>query len=157
MDAVERLVAIEEIRDLIARYAIDYDDQNWEDFATLWAEDAAFVVEDVAFEGRERLLEFLTTCLPPGYTGKHMNANTRIQIAEDGQTATAQTDVVWIAQNFENQILARYYDTFVRRDGRWLFQRRQEIPVPFKEGFPPYSETALSVSGPTMRTEQSQE
>jgi uncharacterized protein (TIGR02246 family) len=153
MNAVERLVAIEEIRDLIARYAISYDDHDWDDYAQLWTEDAAFVVNGVAFEGREVMLKFLSECLPDDYVGKHMNSNSRIEIAEDGESARAQTDVVWIAQNFENSIVARYSDTFVRRDGRWLFARREESTMPFKQGFPPYSEVALSVSGSTMRAE----
>ena len=52
MDALERLVAIQEIRDQIARYAIFYDDKNWDDFAELWADDAAFVGPGMAFEGK---------------------------------------------------------------------------------------------------------
>ncbi len=74
MDALERLVAIQEIRDQIARYAIFYDDKNWDDFAELWADDAAFVGPGMAFEGKQAVLDFLTTCLPDDYTGKHMNS-----------------------------------------------------------------------------------
>jgi hypothetical protein len=152
MDALERLVAIQEIRDQIARYAIWYDDKNWEDFATLWADEAAFVVEDTAFEGKEGLLAFLTTCLPDGYTGKHMNSPPLVEVAEDGQTARARTDVVWISQDFQNRIVGRYDDVFVRRGGRWLFLRRVEHPVSHTPGDPPMSQTALSVSAATMRT-----
>jgi uncharacterized protein (TIGR02246 family) len=153
MDAVERLVSIQEIRDLIARYAIHYDDKNWEAFATLWAEDAAFVANGVAFEGRGPMLEFLTTCLPDDYAGKHMNSQPLIELASDGETATARTDVVWISQDFENRIVGRYDDVLVKRDGRWLFARRVESTVPFTPGPPPMSDTAMSVSAATMRPE----
>jgi uncharacterized protein (TIGR02246 family) len=156
MDAVERLLAIEEIRALIARYAITYDDHDWESFGRLWAEDASFVANGVAFEGREPMLEFLTTCLPDDYFGKHMNSPPLIEIAADGATATAKTDVVWISQNFENTIVARYDDTLVKRDGRWLFLRREESTVAFKPGPPPMSETAMAVSSATMRAEAEQ-
>jgi uncharacterized protein (TIGR02246 family) len=96
---VERLVAIQDIRDLIVRYAIHCDDKDWHGFAQLWAEDAVFVANGVAFEGRDTLLEFLTTCLPDDY-------------------ATAKTDAVWISRDFENRIVGRYDDTFVGQNGR---------------------------------------
>jgi uncharacterized protein (TIGR02246 family) len=153
MEAVERLLAIREIGDVIARYAIHYDDKDWAAFATLWGEDAVFVANGVAFEGRERLLEFLTSCLPEGYSGKHMNSPPLVELAADGASATARTDVVWISQDFENRIVGRYDDLLERRDGRWLFVRRVESTVPFTPGPPPMSQTALAVSAATMRPE----
>jgi uncharacterized protein (TIGR02246 family) len=151
MEIIERLAAIHEIRDLITRYAIHYDDKDWVAFATLWSDDASFVANGVAFEGRERLLEFLTTCLPDDYSGKHMNAPPLVEVAPDGASATAKTDVVWISQDFENRIVGRYDDVFEKRDGRWLFSRRVESTVPYTPGPPPMSETAMRVSAATMR------
>src|SRR5256885_3599068 len=119
MDALERLLALEEIRALVTRYSLTYDDHDWDVFGRLWADEAAFVVNGRSFEGREALLDFLVGCLPDDYSGKHFCSPSLIELAPDGETATGQTDVVWIAQNFENQIVARYVDTFVRRDGRW--------------------------------------
>jgi uncharacterized protein (TIGR02246 family) len=153
MNDVARLVAIEEIRALIATYAISFDDHDWDRFGALWTEDAAFVVDGRAFEGREAMLEFLTTCLPDDYGGKHMNSPPLIELGPDGESAEAWTDVVWIPQNFENAIVARYHDTLVRRDGRWLFARRSETPLRYKPGPPPMSDTAVGVSGATMRAE----
>jgi uncharacterized protein (TIGR02246 family) len=154
MSDLERLVSVEEIRALIARYAISFDDKDWDAFSQLWTEDAVFVANGQAFEGREVMLDFLTTCLPDGYSGKHMNSPPLIEIAPDGESATAQTDVVWVAQNFDNQIVARYNDTLVRSDGRWLFRRREEVVVPFTPGPPPMSDAALGVSSTTMRAEE---
>ena len=151
MDAVERLVALQEIRDLIARYAIHYDDKDWAAFGTLWTEDAAFVANGIAFAGKHAMLEFLTTCLPDDYTGKHMNSPPLVELSPDGERATAKTDVVWITHDFENTIVGRYADTFVRREGRWLFSRREESTVEYRPGPPPMSETAMSVSSATMR------
>jgi uncharacterized protein (TIGR02246 family) len=156
MDGLERLVALQEIRDVIARYAIYYDDKDWEAFGTLWAEEAAFVANGVAFEGRAALLAFLTTCLPADYSGKHLNSPPLVELAPDGESATARTDVVWISQDFENRIVGRYDDRFVRRDGRWLFLRREESTVPFTPGPPPMSDTAMRVSEATMRRDDSQ-
>jgi hypothetical protein len=150
MDALERLVAIQEIRDQIARYAIFFDDKNWDDFAVLWADDAAFAGPDISFEGKEAVLDFLTTCLPADYNGKHMNSPALIELIDDTH-ARARTDVVWITMDFENRIVARYDDSFRLVDGRWLFERRTEVVVPFRAGEPPMSETAMAVSSATMR------
>jgi uncharacterized protein (TIGR02246 family) len=150
---LERLVALEEIRRLIATYAIAYDDKDWDAFSELWADDAAFAVEGQAWEGKQALLEFLTTCLPDDYDGKHMNSPPLIEIAPDGESATARTDVVWITQSFENQIVGRYNDQLVRVDGRWLFKRREETPVEFRPGPPPMSDAAVGASAATMRKE----
>ena len=151
MDALERLVAIKEIEDLITRYCFTFDEQDWDAFAELWTEDAAFVVGDMAFEGRETMLEFLMGCLPEGYVSKHLCGRSLIEFESD-TTATARTDVVWIAANFENTIVGRYNDTIVKQDGRWLFRRRDETPVEYRPGPPPMSDTATTVSGSTMRS-----
>ena len=151
MDALARLVAIQEISDLIGRYCMLFDDEDWAGLDELWTDDAAFVVEDQAFEGRSVLMRFLSTCLPSGYRTKHMISRPVVVLADDGTTATARTDVVWIAANFENTILGRYEDELVHDDRGWLFARRVEHPVQYIPGPPPMSDAANGVSGPTMR------
>ena len=141
---------------MIGRYCMLFDDQDWDRLADLWIDDSAFVIRDDvsgdrAFEGRAVLLEFLRTCLPPGFQSKHMIAPPVIDLAEDGLTATARTDVVWISGNFENTIVARYHDDLVHHDGRWRFRRRLEVPMRYTPGSPPMSETATGVSAATMR------
>jgi uncharacterized protein (TIGR02246 family) len=150
MDALERIVAIQEIRDQIARYAILFDDKSWDEFAELWAEDAVWEGPGMVFEGRAELMRFLSTCLPADYNGKHMNSPPLIELTGP-ERARARTDVVWITHDFANQIVARYDDVFKRVDGRWVFERRTEIVVPYKEGPPPMSDTAIALSGDTMR------
>jgi len=59
-------------------------------------------------------------------------------------------DVVWIPQNFQNTILARYHDDVVKQGDRWLFRRREEFPVEHRPGPPPMSDTAMLVSSATM-------
>src|SRR5690606_37886585 len=102
---VQRLLDRAAICDVIATYCIAFDDQNWEAFAELWTDDAAFVVEDHAFEGKQAVLDFLTTCLPKGYVSKHMLSQPLIELSDDGLSARARTDVVWIAANFQNAIV----------------------------------------------------
>ncbi len=81
-----------------------------------------------------------------------MCSNPVIELAPEGMTATARTDVVWIAQNFENTIVGRYLDTLVNRDDRWLISRREEWTIPHRPGPPPVSEAVVTLSGPNMRT-----
>jgi hypothetical protein len=153
MEPVARLVAIQEISDLIGRYCMLFDDEDWAGLDELWTDDAAFVVEDQAFEGRAVLMEFLSHCLPSGYRTKHMISRPVVEIGDDGTTATARTDVVWIAANFENTILGRYEDDLVCDARGWRFRRRVERPVQFIPGPPPMSDAANDVSGATMRTD----
>src|SRR5215213_1462426 len=46
---------------------------------------------------------------------------------------------------------ARYHDDVVQQDGRWLIKRREEIPLQFKAGPPPMSDTAMAVSAGTLK------
>ena len=151
MDPVQRLLGYHEIGDVIGRYCMLFDDQDWDGLADLWTADASFEVEHKIFEPRDVLLEFLRTCLPAGFQSKHMIAPAVIDLADDGLTAKARTDVVWISGNFENTIVARYHDDLVNQDGRWRFRRRLEIPMQYTPGPPPMSETATGVSAATMR------
>jgi hypothetical protein len=151
MDPLDRLVAIQEISDLIGRYCMLFDDEDWVGLDELWTDDAAFVVEDDAFEGRVVLMDFLSKCLPPGYRTKHMISRPVVELGADGTTARARTDVVWIAANFENTILGRYEDELVHGGDRWRFARRVERPVQYIPGPPPMSDAANGVSGATMR------
>jgi len=156
MDALDRLVAIQEISDLIGRYCMLFDDEDWVGLNELWTDDAAFAVNDDAFEGRQVLIDFLSHCLPPGYRTKHMISRPLVELAADGTTATARTDVVWIAANFENTIVGRYNDQLVKTEAGWKFLRRVETPVQFIAGPPPMSDAANGVSSPTMRNQETE-
>jgi uncharacterized protein (TIGR02246 family) len=156
-EEVACLLARSEIADLIVTYCQAFDDQDWKNFERLWTDDAIFIVDGRSFEGKSAVMDFLTTCLPPGYVSKHMLSQPLIRVADDLRTATAQTDVVWIAADFTNAIVGRYVDELARESGRWKIRRREEIPVPYREGPAPMSETAQSVSGQTMHKSLLQE
>ena len=151
MDPLERLLAIRAIEDVIGRYCMLFDDQDWDGLAELWTDDAAFMIDDEGFEGRDVLMHFLRTCLPAGYHSKHMISPPVIDLADDGRSAHGATDVIWLAANFETTIVARYNDQFVRSGDRWLIQRRTEHPMQHIAGPPPMSTAATGVSSPTMK------
>lgn len=154
MDTLELLLAREEIRNLLARYPIAFDNQDWDTWETLWTDDVAFVVDGVPIEGLPAVKKFMMECLPPDYRSKHFCANPLIEVDPDGTSARAWTDVVWIGQNFLNQIVGRYEDTLVKRDGRWLIARREEWSIRYQPGPPPMSAAAQELSGENMRQQQ---
>jgi len=147
MDALVRLQELEAIRELLTRYAITLDDHAWEDFAELFTEEATFTVNGVPFAGRDALVRFIADSLPEDYLCKHICTAPLIELATDAATARARTDVLWVTQNYQIAVIGRYEDSLVKRDGRWLFDRRDETVIPVKDGPVPISETASSVSG----------
>jgi uncharacterized protein (TIGR02246 family) len=154
-ERIERLVARADITDLLTRYAIGIDDQDWDAFADLWTDDASFEVDaEGGFFGKEAVLEFLEHCLPAGYVGKHFLSQPLVELADDLRTATVRTDVVWFTQDFATTIIGRYNDEVVRGDdGRWRIRRRWETTVPYRDEPTPMSDAAKAMSDATMRQE----
>jgi len=149
MDALENLVAQQKIRDLSAKYALFLDDHDWDALGGLWTEDAVWSIGDIVFAGRQAVMAFLSGCLIEDYFAKHINGQSLIVVNEDGVTATGKTDVLWLAQNFETQVMARYVDSYVKVGGRWLFKHREEVGVDYRPG--PVSSGPAAIGGPTMR------
>ena len=151
MDALERLVAIQEIRDQIVRYAIFFDDKNWEGFAELWAEDAAFVGPGMSFEGKQAVLDFLTTCLPADYNGKHMNAPPLVEMIDAGPRrarAPTSSGSRWTSRTASSRATTTSSGSSTAAG---CSSGAREVVVPFREGEPPMSDTAMAVSSATMR------
>jgi uncharacterized protein (TIGR02246 family) len=130
MTDLEALIARESIRDLLARYCAAFDDADWSSWEQIWTDDLVWEVNGDALVGLDAVRSFMTTRLPVGYRGKHLCSNPVISLAPDGRTATAETDVIWITQNFATTIVGRYVDSLVNRDDRWLIARREEWTVP---------------------------
>ena len=149
MDALENLVAQQEIRDLSAKYAMFLDDHDWDALGGLWSEDAVWSIGDIVFAGRQAVMAFLSGCLIEDYFAKHINGQSLIVVNEDGVTATGKTDVLWLAQNFETQVMARYVDSYVKVGGHWLFKHREEVGIDYRPG--PVSSGPAAIGGPTMR------
>jgi len=151
-DPLQQLLDREAIRDLLARYPQAFDDRDWAAWEELWTDDVEWIVDGTPINGLPAVREFMVNCLPQDYGSKHLCGIPVIELGEDGTTAHARTDVVWIAQNYENTIVARYVDDLVKRDGRWKIARRDEVVVPYKPGPPPMSEESKALSGATMRS-----
>ena len=122
---VLHLEHVHEITQLRARYCLALDDGRWEELASLFTPDGAFVGLSTA-RGRDELVSFFSELASgPLSAWWHFSSNETIEI--DGDRATGET---WLWQpcvrDGRAEIAAgRYTDTMVYDDGRWLFSERK--------------------------------
>ncbi len=125
MTDVERLLAYEEIRQLVARYAVATDRRDIDALVGLFVDDVR-VGRDTF--GREALRANLVEQLR-AIGVSILNVGTHQIDLIDAERATGhvyckaevQHGARWI-----NQAI-RYDDTYARRDGRWFFARRKHL------------------------------
>lgn len=124
---VQRLIDIEDIKNLKARYAKYCDDNyNPANLAPLFTEDAIWDFGDLGYaEGRDAIKEFFGNSPNLVKFAVHYTVNPIIEI--DGDTATGEW-LLWqpmVMQGDDPQALwlvAQYEDKYVRQDGKWLFK-----------------------------------
>ena len=136
---VQRLTDIEDIKQLKARYAAACDDDyNPDRLAPLFAEDAIWDGSILGYaEGRQGIHEFFAASSALVPFAVHQVSNPLIEI--DGDVATGQW-YLWQPMVFQGQALwlsAVYDDSYVRRDGGWLYQHLKlniRMLTPYEEG-----------------------
>ncbi|MFF3573177.1 nuclear transport factor 2 family protein [Nocardia jiangxiensis] len=122
-----------EIQDLMVRYSHAVDTRQWDLLDEVFTPDAH--IDYSAMGGSTGDLaatkEFLATMLPNFLAFQHLISNSSISV--DGDTATGRTlchnpMLVADAQGKQSLMLCGlwYLDTFVRIDGQWRIQRREE-------------------------------
>jgi ketosteroid isomerase-like protein len=126
MDAVERLVAYEEIRQLAARYALATDSRDLDTLVGLFVADVQVGRDRV---GRDALRESFDASLR-GIGISILNLGTHvIELDDEGDSDRATGHVYCKAeiQDGERWIhqAILYRDTYARRDGHWYFVRRR--------------------------------
>jgi 3-phenylpropionate/cinnamic acid dioxygenase small subunit len=120
--------AIEDIRRTLALYCQLCDDGRFDEWGELFTADAEFSVLGDTHVGRPAVQAFIEAAQPPELRGKHVCANSLIEIDEHGTTATALTDYIFIGRSPEGLTVTsagRYHDTLVREGERWLFRTRE--------------------------------
>lgn len=113
------------IRRLLAEYCYHVDDGDVVSLLDCFTADAEFVFNGRGRAGHERLSKFFAATGAPEMRGKHMLANTVIDI--DGDGATATSDFVFFARGdggFTAALAGRYRDELRCEDGRWRLARR---------------------------------
>lgn len=112
----------------MARYAMLLDDGRFEEWADLFTEDARFHVMGQTQEGRADIQAWITQAQPPQRRGKHVLANSLIEVDGWGGTATAWTDYIFVAQDGTITSQGRYHDRLQRGgDKRWRFTLREIV------------------------------
>jgi uncharacterized protein (TIGR02246 family) len=110
------------IRELIAGYALALDAGDVDACAQLFTSDGEFLVYGRSFTGPDEI----TKMFGDAPRGLHLTGVSRIDVgSEEPDTATAQSQVLFVRAGDLHLRPALYDDQLVRRDGRWLFQRRR--------------------------------
>jgi ketosteroid isomerase-like protein len=124
-DPVAWLVAHEQIRQLVSRYAIALDARDLTALVDLFVDDVR-VGRDAY--GRDALLEsFAAQLRPLGVTILQVTNHVIDVLDADHATGIVscrgeiEVDGEWVVQAIQ------YHDTYERRDGRWLFVRRKHL------------------------------
>lgn len=112
------------IRRTLARYCQRCDDGDFVAFAELFEPEATFSVLGNTHEGREAIRAFIESVQPPESRGKHVIAQSDIDV--DGTEASAVTDYIFVSKAKEITSTGRYHDRFRRGDdGEWRFVSRE--------------------------------
>jgi ketosteroid isomerase-like protein len=116
----------EAIRNLIGLHSQLTDDGDYERRVELYTEDGVFTMGDATSTGREELSAAFAATSAPERRGKHITANTVMDI--DGDSASVQTDFFFLlpsADGLKPLAAGRYFDTFVKVGGHWLYRERR--------------------------------
>ena len=120
----------EDIRTTLAQYAHFCDDGRFDEWADLYTEDATFSVMGQTYKGREAVKGFIIKGQPPERRGKHICANSVIEV--EGDEAWAVTDYVFMDKQKTITSAGRYHDRLVRNRDRWRFADRRIVFQPFE-------------------------
>ena len=135
MDDLARLVAIEDIKQLKARYYRFLDTRNWELFQTLWAPDAVMdlnfpqrilVSESGLYRGPDAITAFAKKAIGEGTTIDHaIMPEIEILTATAARAIWAQEDRVFWPEGYPNRSLHGFgheHETYEKIDGKWFIK-----------------------------------
>jgi len=140
MDAIERLLAIEEIKQLKGRYFRYLDTKDWTGLRTIFADDAVFDARasfnvdgrgeggraaesnDWVYEGGDRIADFIKDAVGNSRTVHHGHCH-EIEILSENEArgVIAMEDQIWDA---DGEVLTlhgcgHYHETYRRLEGHW--------------------------------------
>jgi len=127
MDALEELIARDQIRQLADRYAIAVDAKDPDSIAALYDEDLS---NGRYGEGREGVATFFDHVLRSFHSSMHLVANHVIDFDDDDHAhgivyCRAQHHVLDDEHDHWFDEAIAYWDTYVRRDEGWFFSSRR--------------------------------
>jgi hypothetical protein len=120
------VVSFEAITRLIIRYSHLLDDQNWEEWSTLWADDCVMSMRGAQHRGREAITQAVSQ-IQPSTPGKHLTGVPVVDM-KGPDRAEAWTDMIAVIPRDGQLVIAgvsRYHDDIVLSGGSWVFRERR--------------------------------
>lgn len=122
-ERLERMEALDQIRQLPARYALAVDTRNLDDLAALFVEDVRVGRDE---QGREAIKAWYGRSLERFGTSIHFVGNHVIDFVSAGEATGVVTCHDELERDGQWQVgKIQYWDTYVRREGAWYFKRRK--------------------------------
>ncbi len=125
MDEIQQLLAENEIRNLVARYAQYTDDARIQEWTELFVEDARMEAGGQPMEGRPGLTEWITA-VTSSMKLRHIMGGVTVTL-DSATEAHGAADMVLLAAVEGSWIVAgapRYVDRYVKTDDGWRFAER---------------------------------
>jgi len=117
---------VEQIQDLVARYADAVCRRDQEAWAATWAEDALWQLPGAPeTRGRDNIVALWVGAMANFPFVAQLVYNSTVSV--DGDSATGRmyiTEQMTVADGSERSSIGVYQDRFVRTDGGWLFAER---------------------------------
>jgi len=140
LDELESRAAL---RDLVTDYCRGFDTHNWEQFISIWHEDAIWEIGPPfgTFEGHEGIRSAVIDVLYPAWRETHhLTSNLNVSFnGPDNAQGICDVDCMGAtADDIVQMISATYTDNFERRDGVWKIAKRHVVihyfnPIPGAE------------------------
>jgi 3-phenylpropionate/cinnamic acid dioxygenase small subunit len=126
---IDELESRAAIRDLVTDYCRGFDSHNWEQFISIWHEDAVWEIGPPfgTFENHEGIRQAVEEVLYPAWRETHhLTSNLKLDFADaDHCSGVCDVDCMGAtADNIVQMISATYSDEFERRGGAWKIARR---------------------------------
>jgi uncharacterized protein (TIGR02246 family) len=109
----------DEIRDLLATYALTLDSDDIDGCLALFTADAEFIVFGKTLSGLDRVRKMLTRAP----RGMHLTGATLVNV--DGESATVRSQALFVDSTTHELRPAIYDDKVIRINGHWRLTRRQ--------------------------------
>jgi hypothetical protein len=139
IDPLQRLAVESACMRLSARYGIDYDNQNYEAWLALWAENCEWHLPTrPPLIGKAALRAFVESRPKPGPIWRHMATNLSVDVIDE-KTATGESYVlIFHAERPADgapgrldvpESIVQFRDRYVLENGTWLFAERRATRV----------------------------
>jgi hypothetical protein len=127
------------IQSQISRYTDAVNSRNWDDFPSIYAEDATWeaIGLDIAFDGLAAITNGLSGVVGAMSSFVQLNCPAVIKYT-GGDHASARSTIYEIGENeaagTQFEAYGFYEDELVRLNGQWMFQSRRFVRLIRKEG-----------------------